>query len=55
MTVTIVHIWVNPENVKAFLQATKENHEQSIKEPGNLRFFVGRAKAISLVQLRSVR
>ena len=40
MTVTIVHIWVNPENVKAFLQATKENHEQSIKEPGNLRFDV---------------
>lgn len=38
MIVTTVHIWVKPEYLNAFIEASKENHENSIKEPGNLRF-----------------
>ena len=38
MIVTIVHIWVKPENVEDFIEASKENHKNSVKEPGNLRF-----------------
>ncbi|HEY3404495.1 MAG TPA: antibiotic biosynthesis monooxygenase [Ohtaekwangia sp.] len=38
MTVTLVHVYVRPEFVKAFIEATRENHEHSIKETGNLRF-----------------
>lgn len=38
MLVTLVHVYVKPEFVKSFIEATRENHEQSIKEPGNLRF-----------------
>jgi len=38
MTVTLVHVQVKPEFVKAFIDATRENHESSIKEAGNLRF-----------------
>jgi autoinducer 2-degrading protein len=38
MTVTLVHVQVKAENVEAFISATKENHESSIKEKGNLRF-----------------
>ena len=40
MIVTIVHIFVKPEHVDAFIEATKKNHLQSIVEPGNLRFDV---------------
>ena len=38
MIVTIVHIWVKPENREAFIEATKETHRNSIQEPGNRRF-----------------
>jgi autoinducer 2-degrading protein len=38
MIVTFVHVWVKPENVDAFIEATTENHYNSIIEPGNLRF-----------------
>ena len=38
MIVTLVHVHVKPEFVKAFIEATRENHENSVKEPGNLRF-----------------
>jgi autoinducer 2-degrading protein len=38
MIVTIVHIDVDPENMESFVQATTENHLESVKEPGNLRF-----------------
>lgn len=40
MITTIVHVHVKPENVDAFIEASIRNHEQSIKEPGNLRFDV---------------
>ena len=40
MIVTIVNIVVKPENVDQFIEATIENHQQSIKEKGNLRFDV---------------
>lgn len=38
MIVTIVHVVVKPEFIEVFKTASKENHEHSIKEPGNLRF-----------------
>jgi len=38
MIVTIVHIHVNPDNIESFIQASTENHLESVKEPGNLRF-----------------
>lgn len=38
MTVTIVHVSVKSEFSQLFIEATRENHESSIKEPGNLRF-----------------
>lgn len=38
MIVTLVHVYVKPDFVEQFIQATRENHEHSIKEPGNLRF-----------------
>lgn len=38
MLTTLVHVHVKPEFVHQFIEATRENHEQSIKEPGNLRF-----------------
>ena len=38
MIVTIVHVYVKPEFIEAFKAITKENHEGSIKEPGNFRF-----------------
>jgi autoinducer 2-degrading protein len=37
---TCVHIWVKPENVEEFIEASIENHLNSIKEKGNLRFDV---------------
>jgi len=40
MIVTVVNIVVKPENVDAFVEATLENHQHSIKETGNLRFDV---------------
>lgn len=38
MIVTFVHVWVKPENIDDFIKASTENHQNSIKEPGNLRF-----------------
>ncbi len=38
MIVTLVHVWVKPENVEDFISATVANHRESVKEPGNLRF-----------------
>ncbi|MBN2813637.1 MAG: antibiotic biosynthesis monooxygenase [Bacteroidales bacterium] len=38
MIATFVHVWVKPEFIDAFVEATIENHKQSVKEPGNLRF-----------------
>lgn len=38
MHVTLVQVHVKPEHVEDFILATRENHEHSVKEPGNLRF-----------------
>lgn len=38
MICTLVHVWVKPESREAFIKASKRNHENSIKEPGNVRF-----------------
>lgn len=38
MYVTIVHVSVKPENVDAFKEACRLNHEGSVQEPGNMRF-----------------
>ena len=40
MQVTIVHVHVKPENIQDFIEATRLNHEASVKEPGNRRFDV---------------
>jgi len=40
MIVTCVHVHVKEEFVDDFIQATIENHENSILEPGNMRFDV---------------
>jgi autoinducer 2-degrading protein len=40
MHVTLVHVQVKPEHVQDFIEATRANHEASIREPGNLRFDV---------------
>ena len=40
MHVTIVHVSVKPENIEAFKEACRINHESSIQEPGNFRFDV---------------
>jgi autoinducer 2-degrading protein len=40
MHVTLVHVVVKPEAVDTFISATRENHEASVREPGNRRFDV---------------
>lgn len=40
MHVTIVHVSVKPEYIEDFIEASRANHEQSVKEPGNRRFDV---------------
>lgn len=40
MYVTLVHVHVVAEHLDEFIAVTRENHEQSVKEPGNLRFDV---------------
>ena len=40
MHVTLVHVHVRPECVDAFIEATRANHEASIRETGNRRFDV---------------
>ncbi len=38
MFATLVHVRVQNGHVASFIEATRINHEQSVKEPGNLRF-----------------
>ncbi len=38
MHVTLVHVHVKPEYLDAFLAASRENHEHSVRESGNRRF-----------------
>ncbi len=38
MIVTCVHIYVKEDKIGDFKKATLENHSNSVKEPGNLRF-----------------
>jgi (4S)-4-hydroxy-5-phosphonooxypentane-2,3-dione isomerase len=38
MIVTLVHIWVKDQFVDDFIRATIDNHVNTIKEPGNMRF-----------------
>lgn len=40
MQVTLVHVEVKPEYVDDFIEASRLNHEASIKEAGNFRFDV---------------
>lgn len=40
MIVNIVHVFVKQEFVDEFIAATIENHENTLKEEGNLRFDV---------------
>ncbi len=40
MHVTLVKVTVKPECVDAFIEATRTNHEASVREPGNRRFDV---------------
>ncbi len=40
MIVTTVMVKVKPEHVAEFIEATRRNHEASVREPGNLRFDV---------------
>lgn len=45
MIATFVHIWVKPEMLDPFLAATVENHRETIREKGNVRFDVLRDEA----------
>ena len=38
MFVTVVYVPVKPEHVVDFIESMRVNHENSIREPGNLRF-----------------
>lgn len=38
MTATLVHVQVKPEFINSFIEATRENHLNSVKERGNFRF-----------------
>jgi autoinducer 2-degrading protein len=38
MHVTLVKISVKPDRVDAFIEASRANHEGSVREPGNRRF-----------------
>ncbi len=38
MHVTMVHVQVKPEHVHDFIEASRLNHEGSVREPGNCRF-----------------
>ena len=40
MIVTIVYVEVKSAFIQDFIRASTENHLQSVKEPGNLRFDV---------------
>lgn len=38
MYVTIVYVHVKPAHVADFIESIRVNHENSVREPGNLRF-----------------
>jgi autoinducer 2-degrading protein len=38
MIVTCVYVYVKPDKIGLFLEATTANHRESVNEPGNLRF-----------------
>ena len=38
MQVTLVYVSVKPDYVADFIEASRQNHEASIREPGNRRF-----------------
>mgnify|MGYP003580181003 FL=1 len=38
MIATLVHVQVKPEFIALFIKATRENHENSVRERGNFRF-----------------
>jgi (4S)-4-hydroxy-5-phosphonooxypentane-2,3-dione isomerase len=40
MHVTLVYVHVLPDQIDAFIAATRANHEGAVKEPGNRRFDV---------------
>jgi len=40
MHVTLVHVYVKADRVEDFIRATTSNHENSVREPDNLRFDV---------------
>ncbi|VFN00726.1 MAG: Quinol monooxygenase YgiN, partial [Candidatus Kentron sp. G] len=44
MIVTCVTVSVKSENIGDFIEASRKNHEGSIKEPGNMRFDVLQSK-----------
>ena len=44
MYVVCVTIWVKPEFVQPFIEATMENARNTRKEPGNVRFDVTQAE-----------
>ena len=40
MITTIVHVKVKEAHIEEFIRATVKNHEESVKENGNMRFDV---------------
>ncbi|UCB55167.1 MAG: antibiotic biosynthesis monooxygenase [Thiotrichales bacterium] len=40
MQVTIVYVTVEPDHIDDFIEASRQNHEASVTEPGNRRFDV---------------
>ena len=38
MHVTVVHVHVKADHIEDFVEASRLNHEASVKEAGNLRF-----------------
>ena len=38
MIVTLVHIWVKDQFIDEFIRTTIDNHENTVKEAGNIRF-----------------
>jgi len=38
MHVTLVHVWVKPDHIQDFIEASRDNHLHSIQESGNCRF-----------------
>jgi autoinducer 2-degrading protein len=47
MHVTLVSVHVKSESLAEFIEVTRENHEGSVREPGNLRFDVLQSSADS--------